>query len=113
MVMVGKQAWKLMTSLDSLITKLLTVKYYPNGDYFGASITHNLSYAWKGLKSVRDVVNRGMKWSIGTGKTIPMWNQPWLRDKVGLTPLIYLHIMWDDLKVKHLFKPTTKQLNHE
>lgn len=36
--MIGKQAWKLVTSPNSLITKLLKAKYYPRSDYFGASV---------------------------------------------------------------------------
>nr|ABN08840.1 RNA-directed DNA polymerase, putative [Medicago truncatula] len=47
MAMVGKQAWKLVSSPESLITRLLKAKYFPRSGYFGASIGHNPSYVWR------------------------------------------------------------------
>jgi hypothetical protein len=44
MTMVGKQAWKLVSTPGTLITHLLKAKYFPRGDCFGASIGHNPSY---------------------------------------------------------------------
>jgi len=35
MVMVGKQIWKLVSNLNSLITQVLNAKYFPQGDYYG------------------------------------------------------------------------------
>lgn len=111
MAMIGKQAWKLVSNPDALITKLLKAKYYPQSDYFDASIGHNPSYVWRGLWTVRESVKRGMKWSIGTGDNISVWQQPWLPDQTCLTPTTELQEMWADLKVAHLFKPHSKQWN--
>jgi len=72
MAMVGKQAWKLVSSLESLITCLLKSKY------FGASIGHIPSYVWRSIWSAKDVIRRGFQWSIGTGEHIPIWGHPWL-----------------------------------
>jgi len=44
MAMVGKQAWKLVSNLDSLITRVLKAKYFPRGDYHGVVIGHNPRY---------------------------------------------------------------------
>ena len=66
MAMIGKEAWKLVTSPNSLIIKLLKAKYYPRSDYFGAAADHNPSYVWRGLWKVKEMVRRGFQWSIGT-----------------------------------------------
>jgi hypothetical protein len=66
MAMAGKQAWKLVYSPESLITRLLKAKYFPRSDYFGASIGHNPSYVWCSIWSVKDLIRRGFQWSIGT-----------------------------------------------
>jgi hypothetical protein len=43
--MLGKQAWKLLTFLGNLITKLLLEdKYFPKSDFLSSSISHNPSY---------------------------------------------------------------------
>jgi len=49
MAMVGKQAWKLVSSPESLITRLLKAKYFPRSDYFGASMGQNPSYVWRSI----------------------------------------------------------------
>lgn len=57
------------------------------------------------------MINQGLRWSIGTGETISVWNQPWLQDVVRLQPLTEVQVMWDALTVAHLFKPNTKEWN--
>ncbi|KEH15732.1 hypothetical protein MTR_0607s0040, partial [Medicago truncatula] len=54
MDMVGKKTWKLVSSLESLITHLLKAKYFPRSDYFGASIGHNPSYVWRSIWRAKD-----------------------------------------------------------
>jgi len=49
MAMVRKQAWKLVSSPKSLITRSLRAKYFPRSDYVGASIGHNPSYVWRSI----------------------------------------------------------------
>jgi len=86
LAMIGKQAWKLISNPDSLITKLLKAKYFPHSDYFSASIGHNPSYVWRSFWSVRNYLKRGLKWSIGMGETISVWNQLWLKGPLSLQP---------------------------
>jgi len=73
LAMVGKQAWKLITDPDSLITRLLKAKYFPHSDYLNVSIGHNPSYVWRSLWNAREVITKGLKWSIGTGESISVW----------------------------------------
>jgi len=61
MVMVGKQASKLVSSLESLITRLIKTKYFPRSDYFGARIGHNPSYVWHSIWSAKDVIHRAFQ----------------------------------------------------
>nr|ABD28421.1 RNA-directed DNA polymerase, related [Medicago truncatula] len=66
MAMVGKRIWKLVSTPESIITHLLKVKYFPQGDYFGACTSYNHSYGWRSIWSVKDVIHLGFQWSIGT-----------------------------------------------
>jgi hypothetical protein len=61
MAMLGKQAWKLLTHPDSLITRLLKARYYPSSDYFSARVGHNPSFVWRSLWSVMEVVENGFQ----------------------------------------------------
>lgn len=76
----------MVTNPDALITRLLKAKYYPHGDYFSASIGPNPSYVWRSLWNARDVIMCDLKWSIGTGEFISVWNEPWLKDPICLQP---------------------------
>ena len=108
MAMIGKQAWKLVTSPNLLITKLLKAKYYPRSDYFGAAAGHNPSYVWRGLWKVQEMVRRRFQWSIGTGESISVWLQPWLGNQDHLMPISELHAMWSEHKVANLLQVNAK-----
>jgi len=86
LAMIGKQIWKMVTNPNALITRLLKARYYPHSDFFSAFIGHNPSYVWRSLWNTRDFIKRGLKWSIGTGETISVWNEPWLKEPICLQP---------------------------
>ena len=92
MAMVGKQAWKLVSDPESLVTRLLKAKYFPQGDYFGAGIGHNPSYVWRSIWSVKDVIRRGLHWCIGTGERIPVCDHPWLFNAECMLPTNPQHL---------------------
>jgi predicted lipoprotein len=50
---LGKQSWKLLTSLVNLITKLLKAKYFPKSNFLSSSIGHNPSYVWQNIWSAK------------------------------------------------------------
>jgi hypothetical protein len=111
MAMVGKQAWKLVSSPESLITRLLKAKYFPRSDYFGASLGHNPSYVWRSIWSAKDVIRRGFQWSIGTGERIPVWDHPWLSNAARILPSTRQHLDWPSMTVSDLLVTPYKQWN--
>jgi len=113
LAMIGKQTWKMVTNPDALITRLLKARYYPHSDFFSASIGHNPSYVWRSLWNTRDFIKCRLKWSIGTGETISVWNEPWLKEPICLQPSTEVQFMWDALTVAHLFKPNQKLWNEK
>lgn len=50
--------------------------------------------------------------SIGTGESISVWNEPWLKDPICLQPTTEVQVMWDALTVAYLFKPNQKVWNN-
>ncbi|RHN81910.1 hypothetical protein MtrunA17_Chr1g0204171 [Medicago truncatula] len=113
MAMVGKHAWKLVSSLESLITRLLKAKYFPRSDYFGASIGHNPSYVWRSIWSAKDVIRRGFQWSIGTGEHIPVWDHPWISNVARILPSTHHHLEWPSITISDLLITPEKQWNME
>ena len=113
MAMLGKQAWKILTQPDSLITKLFKAKYFLNSDYFTARVGHNPSYVWKSLWSVKDVVRNGFKWSIGTGTRISVWDPSWISNNYSIPQPPLMNPALADVKVSDLFRPNSKQWHME
>jgi len=111
--MFGKQVWKTLTQPVSLITKLLKVRYFPNSDYFAARASHNPSYVWKSLCSVKDVVWNGFKWSIGTWTSISVWDSTWISKNYSIPQPSHMNLTLADVKVSNLFIPNSKQWHME
>jgi len=78
LAMLGKQGWKFITEADSLVTRIFKARYFPNGTFLTAKIGHNPSYVWQSIMGARFIVRGGAKWSIGSGASIPILNEPWL-----------------------------------
>lgn len=76
--MLGKQAWKLITHPNSLMSRLLKARYFPAGNFLNASLGHNPSYTWRSLHSSQDLLRLGCRWEIGDGTSIRVWEEPWI-----------------------------------
>ena len=78
MALLAKQRWHLQMGGDSLVCRVLKAKYFPTGDFVHASIGHNPSYTWRSLISAQSLVIEGMRWRIGNGANIKIWQDKWL-----------------------------------
>jgi len=63
---------------DSLVACIFKARYFPNGSFLTAKIGNNPSYVWRSIMGARFIVRGGAKWSIGSGASIPILNEPWL-----------------------------------
>ena len=63
---------------DSLVYKVLKAKYFPTCDFVHASIGHNTSYTWRSLISAQSLVIEGLRWRVGNGANIKVWQDKWL-----------------------------------
>ena len=78
LAMLGKQGWKFITEPDSLVARIFKARYFPSGSYLTAIVGHNPSYVWRSIMRARFIVRGGARWSVGSGATIHILNEPWL-----------------------------------
>ncbi|XP_075654781.1 uncharacterized protein LOC142624945 [Castanea sativa] len=78
MALLAKQGWHLQMGGDSLVYRVLKAKYFATGDFVHASIGHNPSYTWRSLISAQSLVIEGMRWRVGNGANIKIWQDKWL-----------------------------------
>ena len=78
LAMLAKQAWRIMTNPNSLIARIYKAKYFPFGDILDAKLGSNPSYAWRSIYNSLEVIRKGVRWRVGNGKMIHIWEDKWL-----------------------------------
>ena len=63
LAMLGKQAWRILTNLDSLIARIYKAKFFPSSNILSAKISSNPSYAWRSIHSSLEVIRKGTRWA--------------------------------------------------
>jgi hypothetical protein len=83
LAMIAKQGWNFMTKPHTLVAKQYKARYFPNSSLFDSCLGHNPSYAWRGIWKARHILMNGCRWTIGSGTSISVMNDLWLRDDEG------------------------------
>ncbi|XP_074313613.1 uncharacterized protein LOC141648795 [Silene latifolia] len=86
LAMLTKQLWRLYERPQSLVSHLLSARYYPSGDFLGAIIGHHPSFIWRSLMDVLPVFHNRSRWLIGDGRKFRFWQDQWCISE--LAPLL-------------------------
>uniref|UniRef100_A0A803QQG6 Reverse transcriptase domain-containing protein n=1 Tax=Cannabis sativa TaxID=3483 RepID=A0A803QQG6_CANSA len=90
--MLAKQAWRILTTPDSLVGQILKAKYFKRNDFLHASTGHSPSFCWRSILWGRDLLIKGLIWKIGDGTLVNISESNWLPShgkallKPGLSP---------------------------
>lgn len=107
LALLAKQDWWLQVGHESLVYQVLKAKYFLRSDFINASIGHNPSYTWCSIMAAQHLVKEGLRWRIGNGANIRVWEDRWLpvpsTYKV-ISPQLFLH---EDTRVQDLIDTTT------
>lgn len=56
----GKQSWRLVTNLDSLVEKIFKARYHVNCSFMEASTGYNPSYCWRSIVASQEVIKKAV-----------------------------------------------------
>ncbi|KAL9151827.1 hypothetical protein ABFS82_11G077500 [Erythranthe guttata] len=76
--LLAKQAWRILTRPDLLLTRIIKARYFPNGDLFSADLGSRPSATWRSICYVREYLYGGLRKRIGNGHQTSIWSEPWL-----------------------------------
>ncbi|KAL0430336.1 UNVERIFIED_CONTAM: putative mitochondrial protein [Sesamum radiatum] len=112
LAMLSKQIWRIITNPSSLLSSVLRARYFPHGQILTAVPGRNTSYPWRSILAAQQVVHGGFRWHVGSGRSIQIWDDPWIPRPSTfrvLTPNEGDVAQW---RVCDLIVPETKEWNY-
>ncbi|KAA3462946.1 non-ltr retroelement reverse transcriptase [Gossypium australe] len=76
--LLAKQAWRLLSQPSCLLSKVLKARYFPFSHFLSAKVGFYLSFTWRSICNARDLIADGLIWRIGNGRSVNIWNDPWV-----------------------------------
>ncbi|XP_031091035.1 uncharacterized protein LOC115996030 [Ipomoea triloba] len=87
LAMLGKQAWRFLTTPQSLVAKIYKARYFPRTSFIDATVGNCPSFCWRSIMAAHGLICNGVRRRIGDGKSTLIWGHPWLPDDPS--PMIY------------------------
>lgn len=85
--LLAKQSWRILKNPNSLLARILLAKYCVHSPFLKVPTAASVSHGWRGLLVGRDLLKKGLGWSLGSGSEIKVWNEPWLSTSEPLVPM--------------------------
>jgi len=83
----ARQAFQLLTRLDSLCSKALKAKNYPNGSLEDTVFSGNASPTWHAIQHGLEPLKQRLVWRVGNGESIRIWRDPWIPRPMSYRPI--------------------------
>jgi hypothetical protein len=77
-VLLAKQGWRLVQDPNFLVSQVLKAKYFPHGSFLYFDLGNRPLYVWRSLLSAKELLQEGLVWRIGDGKSIKIWHDRWI-----------------------------------
>ena len=78
LALLAKQGWRIQQNPGSLLHRVLKAKYFVKSSFLEAQVGKRPSYIWRSLMAAIPVLRNGIRWCVGDGKSIKIWNDAWL-----------------------------------
>ena len=99
--------WRLIHHKDTLLYRVFSAKFFPNGCILEAPVHPKCSHAWRSILLAREVIHKGAIWRVGNGEKIDVWHHRWLPDPAN-SRIVSLKIGPSVSRVSDLFFPNSR-----
>ncbi|KAL1330604.1 hypothetical protein AAHE18_12G121100 [Arachis hypogaea] len=87
LAMLGKQGWRLIARRNAMIYPVYKSKYFRYSNFLKADMGSNPLWGWRSLLKGRKVLEKGVKWKIGRGRSVWIWEDPWIQNMPTLATI--------------------------
>ena len=77
LALLAKQGWRILTNQNSLVHRIFKEKHFAKNTFLEAELGRRPSYAWRSIMVAREIVGRGLRWAVGNGEKVSIWNDRW------------------------------------
>lgn len=74
---IGRQVWRLMHCKETLCSKVLSAKYFPEGDVLRPKYCEKPSFTCSSIAKAINALKDSFLWQIGDGKSIDIRRDLW------------------------------------
>lgn len=78
--LLARQFWRINKNPKALWARVLKGLYFPNSTCWEARRGSSPSWIWCSLLEGRNLLQEGMRWSVGNGESIDFWKDSWVKD---------------------------------
>ena len=78
LALLAKQGWRLLQNTNSLFHHVFQAKYFASRSFLEAQLSKRPSFAWQSIMVAKSMVEDGIRWSIGNGDKVRIWNDKWI-----------------------------------
>lgn len=75
--LLGRQVWRLMSYRDTLCYRVLSAKYFPDGDVLHPKRVDKPSFTWQSITKAASWLYEWFGWNVGNGQLIDIWQENW------------------------------------
>ena len=111
--LIGKIGWRLISNPESLLAHVLLGKYAWKSSFMDCSVPSAASHGWRSIIVGRELLRKGLSWTVGNGEDIRVWQDPWISCDTSTTPFGPPTLMSIDLRVSDLLCPLSNDWDLE
>ncbi|KAL0289256.1 UNVERIFIED_CONTAM: hypothetical protein Sangu_2621700 [Sesamum angustifolium] len=105
--MLAKQGWRIFKNPNLLLSRILKARYFSRGELFDAQVGYNVSYTWRNILEARPILEDGIRWRIGDGRSVQVWDDKWIPRPTMFQPITLKNGLCPGLRVADLIDEAT------
>lgn len=109
--LLAKQGWRLLTNPSSVAARVLKARYFPHSSFMEAVCQPGMSFSWRSILAGKTVLARGLRYQIGNGCDVSIWDDPWLPLPYNFKPFSPPKANTEHWKVKELMNQDSLDWN--